>query len=71
MELAAATPRRMIIGGDLLCGQRVVENRLTHELGISRPPLREALRVLEREGLVRLQWLRRQRDTHGEKQEDK
>ncbi|SEF98667.1 transcriptional regulator, GntR family [Saccharopolyspora kobensis] len=53
VELAATTLRRMIIGGDLLCGQRIVENRLTHELGISRPPLREALRVLEREGLVR------------------
>jgi DNA-binding GntR family transcriptional regulator len=53
VELAAAALRRMIIGGDLLCGERIVENRLTHELGISRPPLREALRVLEREGLVR------------------
>ncbi|MER6990372.1 GntR family transcriptional regulator [Saccharopolyspora hirsuta] len=53
VELAATTLRRMIIGGDLLCGQRIVENRLTRELGISRPPLREALRVLEREGLVR------------------
>ncbi|GAA0529953.1 GntR family transcriptional regulator [Saccharopolyspora subtropica] len=53
VELAAATLRRMIIGGQLLCGQRIVENRLTRELGISRPPLREALRVLEREGLVR------------------
>ncbi|WP_308197853.1 GntR family transcriptional regulator [Saccharopolyspora soli] len=53
VELAAATLRRMIIGGELLGGQRIVENRLTHELGISRPPLREALRVLEREGLVR------------------
>ncbi|MBQ0924089.1 GntR family transcriptional regulator [Saccharopolyspora endophytica] len=53
VELAAATLRRMIVGGDLLCGQRIVENRLTGQLGISRPPLREALRVLEREGLVR------------------
>ncbi|GAA4881834.1 MULTISPECIES: GntR family transcriptional regulator [Saccharopolyspora] len=53
VQLAADALRRMIVGGDLLCGQRVVENRLTHELGISRPPLREALRVLEREGLVR------------------
>ncbi|MQA07443.1 MAG: FCD domain-containing protein [Pseudonocardiaceae bacterium] len=42
----------MIVGGDLLCGDRIVENRLTRELGISRPPLREALRMLEREGLV-------------------
>ncbi|WP_235879116.1 GntR family transcriptional regulator, partial [Saccharopolyspora karakumensis] len=47
VELAAATLRRMIVGGDLLCGQRIVENRLTGQLGISRPPLREALRVLE------------------------
>ncbi|MBE9373560.1 GntR family transcriptional regulator [Saccharopolyspora sp. HNM0983] len=45
----------MIVGGDLLCGQRIVENRLTTALGISRPPLREALRVLEREGLVQAQ----------------
>jgi DNA-binding GntR family transcriptional regulator len=53
VELAAAALRRMIVGGELLCGQRIVENRLTGQLGISRPPLREALRVLEREGLVR------------------
>lgn len=53
VELAAATLRRMIIGGRLRCGERIIENRLTRELGISRPPLREALRVLEREGLVR------------------
>lgn len=53
VDLAATALRRMIVGGDLLCGQRIVENRLTGQLGISRPPLREALRVLEREGLVR------------------
>jgi DNA-binding GntR family transcriptional regulator len=53
VDLAATTLRRMIISGELRCGQRIIENRLTRELGISRPPLREALRVLEREGLVR------------------
>ncbi|MEU6132693.1 GntR family transcriptional regulator [Saccharopolyspora sp. NPDC047091] len=53
VELAAGTIRHMIISGGLRCGDRIVENRLTHELGISRPPLREALRVLEHEGLVR------------------
>lgn len=53
VDLAAKTLRRMIIGGQLPGGQRIVENRLTRELGISRPPLREALRMLEREGLVR------------------
>ncbi|WP_067969404.1 GntR family transcriptional regulator [Nocardiopsis trehalosi] len=53
VELAAASVRRMILGGTLLPGDRVIENRLTEELGISRPPLREALRMLEHEGLIR------------------
>ncbi|HEX6517048.1 MAG TPA: GntR family transcriptional regulator [Nocardioidaceae bacterium] len=53
VDTAAEALRRMIIGGDLMPGDRVVENQLTKEFGISRPPLREALRVLEREGLVR------------------
>lgn len=52
VELAVETLRRMILRGDLGPGARVVENQLTHELGISRPPLREALRLLEREGLI-------------------
>jgi DNA-binding GntR family transcriptional regulator len=53
VDIAVGQLRRMIIGGQLLPGDRVVENQLTQQLGISRPPLREALRVLEREGLVR------------------
>jgi len=53
VDVAAEALRRMIVGGALLPGDRIVENQLTHELGISRPPLREALRLLEREGLVR------------------
>ena len=53
VDLAAHSIRRMILGGDLLPGARVVENRLTQQLGISRPPLREALRRLEHEGLIR------------------
>jgi DNA-binding GntR family transcriptional regulator len=44
--------RKMILAGELRPGDRVVENQLTHQLGVSRPPLREALRVLEHEGLV-------------------
>jgi DNA-binding GntR family transcriptional regulator len=50
--LAADTLRSMILRGDLRPGDRVIENRLTTELGISRPPLREAMRILEREGLL-------------------
>lgn len=30
----------------------MIENRLTTELGVSRPPLREAMRILERDGLL-------------------
>ena len=33
-------------------GQRLVEQRLAEELGLSRTPVREALRMLEAEGLV-------------------
>ncbi|MFG2058090.1 GntR family transcriptional regulator [Micromonospora sp. NPDC048930] len=50
--LAADAVRKMILAGELRPGDRVVENQLTHQLGISRPPLREALRVLEQEGLL-------------------
>jgi DNA-binding GntR family transcriptional regulator len=51
-QLAADALRGMILGGQLHPGDRVIENRLTDELGISRPPLREAMRVLEQEGLI-------------------
>jgi len=50
--LAADALRAMILGGELRPGDRVVENRLTREIGVSRPPLREAIRVLEKDGLV-------------------
>ena len=50
--LAADALRAMILSGELRPGDRVVENRLTAELGVSRPPLREAMRVLEQEGLI-------------------
>jgi DNA-binding GntR family transcriptional regulator len=51
--LAAEALRSMILSGELGPGDRVVENRLTGDLGVSRPPLREAMRVLEQEGLIR------------------
>ncbi|PWU48531.1 GntR family transcriptional regulator [Micromonospora globispora] len=51
-QLAADAVRKMILSGRLQPGDRVVENQLTHQLGVSRPPLREALRVLEQEGLI-------------------
>lgn len=51
-KLAAEALRGMILSGELRPGDRVVENRLTELLGVSRPPLREAMRVLEQEGLI-------------------
>jgi DNA-binding GntR family transcriptional regulator len=51
-RLAADAVRAMILTGELQPGDRVVENQLTRQLGVSRPPLREALRVLEQEGLL-------------------
>ena len=44
--------RSLIMAGVLASGDRIVENRLAPQLGVSRPPLREALRLLEQEGLV-------------------
>ncbi|MBE4694532.1 GntR family transcriptional regulator [Brevibacterium casei] len=43
---------RTILAGDYLPGERLVEERLCAELGISRPPLREALKELAHTGLV-------------------
>jgi DNA-binding GntR family transcriptional regulator len=42
----------MILAGEFAPGDRLVEERLTAELEISRPPLREALRILENDGLI-------------------
>ncbi|MFN8924335.1 MAG: GntR family transcriptional regulator [Rhodospirillales bacterium] len=46
--------RNAIIAGDLKPGQRLVEKDLCSLLGASRPPVREALRELESEGLIRI-----------------
>jgi DNA-binding GntR family transcriptional regulator len=46
--------RAMILRGELAPGERVQERALCEELGISRTPLREALKVLAASGLVEL-----------------
>jgi DNA-binding GntR family transcriptional regulator len=51
---AAERLRELIIEGVLAPGTRLNERTLGGELGISRTPLREALRVLAAEGLVTL-----------------
>lgn len=44
--------RRLIIEGELAPGAEISQPELSRRLSISRTPLREALRLLEREGLV-------------------
>jgi DNA-binding GntR family transcriptional regulator len=44
--------RRAIVGGELRPGQRVLQEGVADEIGISLAPVREALRVLEQEGQV-------------------
>ena len=44
---------RMILHGELPGGERLNEAALAEQLGVSRGPVREAARSLEREGLVR------------------
>jgi DNA-binding GntR family transcriptional regulator len=52
VALAAESIRKMILSGRFAPGERLIEERLTEQLGISRPPLREALRLLQNDGLV-------------------
>ncbi len=52
VSLAVSAIRKKILAGELRPGERLFEERLTKDLDISRPPLREALRLLENEGLV-------------------
>jgi DNA-binding GntR family transcriptional regulator len=51
---AADIVRSRILGGEYAPGQRLSEVELSASLGISRSPLREALRLLANEGLVKV-----------------
>lgn len=48
------TLRDAILTGKLVPGERLMENQLADKLGVSRTPVREALRMLEIENLVEL-----------------
>lgn len=54
-EEAADRLRDMIIEGHLVPGDRIPEQAVCDRLGVSRTPLREALKMLAAEGLVVLQ----------------
>ncbi len=53
-SLAAEELERMIINGELQSGDRINESTLAQLFGISRGPIREACRSLEKSGLVRV-----------------
>ncbi len=46
---------RMILEGEIAVGERLNESLLAVRLGVSRGPIREAIRALEESGLVRLE----------------
>ncbi|ORA45437.1 GntR family transcriptional regulator [Mycolicibacterium chubuense] len=52
VEVAGHRLRDAILSGQLVPGQKIVEEQLCADLGISRAPLREALRLLAQQGLV-------------------
>ncbi len=51
-EVVHHTVREAILRGDLAPGVEMSQVQLARQLGVSRTPLREALRMLQREGLV-------------------
>lgn len=53
-EIVVERLREMVMTGQLPPGSRVPERQLCEALGVSRTPLREALKVLASDGLVRL-----------------
>ncbi len=48
----ASTLRREILAGRFKAGERLIETDVASELGVSRGPVREALKVLRAEGLI-------------------
>ncbi len=47
--------RQRIIAGSLAQGERIFEDQLAQDLGVSRNPVREALQTLAREGFVEIE----------------
>lgn len=51
-EIVFETIRNAIVSGNLKPGERVMEVQMAESLGVSRTPVREAIRKLELEGLI-------------------
>lgn len=54
-KLILTALRERILSGELAPGARLVESKLSEEMGVSRMPVREALRALEAEGIVSIE----------------
>src|SRR5712671_4289262 len=54
-EQVAAFIRRLIISGELRPGERILQEDIAAELGLSRIPVREGLLILDGEGWVRFE----------------
>lgn len=54
-KLVTKALRDRILSGDIPLGERLIEGRLSEELGVSRMPVREALRELAAEGIVTIE----------------
>jgi len=52
VDAAAYELRKLIFSGQMKPGEHLVEERLTARLGVSRAPVREALGLLQRDGIV-------------------
>ena len=51
-DIVFSTLRKAILKGELAPGERLMEKQLAEKMGVSRTPIREAIRKLELEGLV-------------------
>ncbi len=51
-EIVLETLKEAIVNGKLKPGERLMEQQMAEELGVSRTPIREAIRKLELEGFV-------------------
>ena len=51
-DVVFKTLREAILRGDLKPGERLMELQLAAKLGVSRTPIREAIRMLQQEGLA-------------------
>lgn len=46
--------KRLILSGQIKGGERIPEEKVAHQFGVSRTPIREALRRLEEYGIIRV-----------------